>query len=92
MFQENAELTPEQMLEAKKNVLIRGIAEDIIELLAKQVSNEDVELLIGKKFTEDFGEGQNIQTKIAEALKDSTASELEMLTIKIDTYKKFLEK
>lgn len=92
MFEENKELTYEQAMEAKKTVLIRGIIEDIIELLAKKVNNEDIEILIGKKFTEDFGEGRNIQTKIAEAFKDSPVSELEAITMKIDTYKEVLEK
>ncbi|MFA4817745.1 MAG: hypothetical protein WC608_03455 [Parcubacteria group bacterium] len=92
MFEETPELTYEQAIEAKRTVLIRGIAEDVIELLAKNTSGEDIGILIGRKFTENFGEGQNIQTLIAEAFKDSAVSELEALTMKIDTYKKFLEK
>ncbi len=92
MFEEKAEQPNEQMLEAKKNVLIRGIAEDVVELLAKEISNENIGTLIGNGFTANFGEGQSIQTKIAEAFKDSSISELEAITMKIATYKDALEK
>jgi len=92
MFEEKIEQPTEQMQEAKKTVLINGIAQDTIELLAKEVSQEDIEILVGKKFTENFGEGQNIQTMIAEAFKESSVSELEAITMKITTYKDALEK
>lgn len=92
MFEEKEGLTHEQMAEAKKNVLIRGIIEDTVELLAKEVSNENIERLLGKKFAENFGEGQLIQTRISEAFKGSSVSELETLTMKIATYKDALEK
>lgn len=92
MFEENQELIPERVIEAKKNVLIRGVIKDVIELLAQKVSYEDIERLIGKGFTANFGEGQNIQTKIEEVLKDRSSSELEALTMKIATYKGALEK
>lgn len=92
MFEEKIEQPTEQMIEAKKTVLIRGIAGDVVELLANEVSNEDIERLIGKGFTADFGEGQNIQDKVEEALKDRSSSEIESLAMKINTYKEMLEK
>jgi hypothetical protein len=92
MFEEKIEQPTEQMIEAKKNALINGIVQDTVELLAKKISDEDIEILLGKKFTEGFGEGQLIYDKITKAFRDSSISEIETITMKIETYKDALEK
>jgi hypothetical protein len=71
--------------------IIRGIAEDIIGLMARNVPSEDIEKLIGKGFMDEFGEGRNIQDKIMEGLKDSSDSEIEAIATRIENYKKLKE-
>lgn len=90
-FFKKQEPSEEEFKKLRKQNMLRGIAQEIIELMAQNTPAEDIEKIIGKGFMENFGEGQNIQDKIMEGLKDSSDSEIETIMMRIETYKKLKE-
>ncbi len=83
--------TEEELSELRRKSLIRGISQDIAELISQKAPAEDMEKIIGKEFMKGLENIDEVQNKITEGLKECSFSELENITMRIETYKKLRE-